>query len=92
MTRRWNEPRWCAGGHDQVPILHRSRPVNVGPDRSHGNGQVFMWLQSGGDGPVRVGVGAAHMTSVSAILSLDDARRVRDELSRLIELAQVAAD
>ena len=85
-----HEPVWCSGdGHDQLPRIHRSSQVLVGPaPRFRGHGQVSVWLTAADGGPVWVAVRAAHMVSATVQLSLADAVALRDGLTRLIEAAK----
>ena len=92
MTRPGDErqePPWCARqDHDQLPHLHRSAAIRVGPEPRHrGRGQVIAYLEAADGGPVWVAVCAAHMASVTVQLDLADAVLLRDGLNRLIEAA-----
>lgn len=83
------EPGWCALTVHQTPAdRHKSRTVRVGPEpRSRGNGQAAVWLLQQGHGPTWVCVQAAHMTSTTVEISLQDAAALRDGLTRLLERA-----
>lgn len=85
------EPSWCTGEHTNggsLP-LHKSPIARVGPQPVHrGRGQAAVWLTSGGNGPTWVAVQAAHMTSVTAELSLDDAEQFHVLLGQIIARAK----
>lgn len=89
MTRPTNEPHWCRrGDHDQFPRLHKSGEVRVGPrPRYTGNGEAFAWLQQADGEPEWLGIGVAHMASVTVELSPADAVAFRDALTWLIRAA-----
>jgi hypothetical protein len=83
-----NEPGWCVRQDhgDGGGIRHHvSEPVRVGNE--HGSGQVSLWLTQGDQGERRLLVNVAHAASASVDINLDDAARLRDGLTELLEQA-----
>lgn len=92
MSRPRNEPSWCVKtDHDDSEVgIHVSRQLRVG-DRYHDRGEVMVCLQRGGDnGETRMLLVAAHMGSMTADLSLEQARGLRDHLDVLLRVAENA--
>lgn len=81
---------WCTGEHTNgtgIP-LHRSALIRVGPQARHrGRGQVAVWLESGGQGPVWLAVQTAHMASVTVELGQADGRQLAAAIQTLLVLA-----
>jgi hypothetical protein len=81
---------WCTGEHANgagIP-LHRSAVIRVGPQPRHrGRGQVTVWLEAGGDGPVWLAVQAAHMASVTVELGQGDGQQLAAAITTLLVLA-----
>jgi len=98
MTRPRNErdghPRWCVGV--ETPGLmdpHRSTDVEVGQWRSGflaDRGRVRAMLTSTLHGPTWVTVNAYNGTGVTVDLNLEDAAKLRDGLTRLLDQAERA--
>ena len=85
---REGHPVWCR--RDPVSTIgrHVSDEVRVGARRNLGDrGEVSAWLVCTGHGPTMLAVNAAHMTGVTASLSLDAAVELRDGLTALLKAA-----
>ncbi len=84
-------PAWCVQDQPSGIGRHVSDEIRVGrrrPGHLGDRGEVSARLTAAGDGPAWVSVNAAHMVGVTVDLDLEDARRLRDGLTRL--LRQVA--
>lgn len=81
------EPPWCVRtSHDDSQLgRHQSAEVRAGSRR--GNGEAVAWLLKMGHGPTWVSLLVAHMASCTVELSLDDAAKLRDGLTVLLDKA-----
>ncbi|MEU4558493.1 hypothetical protein AB0F72_08885 [Actinoplanes sp. NPDC023936] len=87
MTQsRPGHPSWCRKD-DPNSALGRHLSVSVRAGVQRKDGEAVAWLSRTGHGPTWLTLLAAHMTHASVRLSLDDAVRLRDGITKLLRQA-----
>ncbi len=82
-AQRTNEPTWCRHGLAVSHVHHVSRERRAGNRRD--GGEAAVWLRQDPNRKPVVGLLTAQMGSNAIELGLEDARRLRDALTGLLQ-------